>query len=82
MTHENAVSNNEIKLAKRHRGTSHPKTLKRIRIVWNPIKKTSIILRMGSGIVFMADIVGSLQDNEFIGNWFYSKCHMQTSLYR
>jgi len=58
MNHEKAVRDNEIKLAKRHRGTIHPKTLKRIRIVWNPIKKTSIILRMGSGIVFMAYNVG------------------------
>jgi hypothetical protein len=75
MNHEKAVRDNEIRLAKRHRGTSHPKTLKRIRIVWNPIKKTSIILRMGSGIVFMAYAVGKIQDNKFIGNWFYSKCH-------
>jgi len=58
MIQEKAVRDNEIKLAKRHRGTSHPKTLKPIRIVWKPIKKTSIILRMDSGIVFMAYTVG------------------------
>jgi hypothetical protein len=58
MNHKKTVRDNEIKLAKRHRGTSHPTTLKRIRIVWNPIKKISIILRMGSDIVFMAYIVG------------------------
>jgi hypothetical protein len=52
MNHENAVRDNVIKLAKRHLGTSQPRTLNRIRIVWNPKKKTSTILRIGSGILF------------------------------
>lgn len=67
INHEKAVRHNIIKLAKRHRGASHPNTLKRIRIVWNPIQKTSTALRMKSGIVLMTYCVDQLQDNQFIG---------------
>jgi hypothetical protein len=54
MNHENAVRTNVIKLARRHLGTSQPKTLNRISIVWNPKKNTSTILRIGSDILFKA----------------------------
>jgi hypothetical protein len=83
MNHENAVRDNVIKLANRHFGTSHPKTLNRIRIVWNPKKNTSTILRIGSGIflkalLYLLKIVKKVQQ-KFLNN---NKTFFQSNLTR
>jgi hypothetical protein len=50
MNQENAVRDKVTKFAKRQWGTSHPNTLNKMRIEWNPKKKTSINSSRGSDI--------------------------------